>query len=188
MLDKFVSVLLKIRNNYRLSRLKLKAKGSNVHISPGFQFSFAENISIGDNVHIGPHSWINAIGGVAISSGTIIGPRLTIYSANHRYKDANAIPYDDVILPGGVEIGENTWIGGNVIIVPGVTIGEGCVVGAGSVVTKNMPSCHVLGGNPAKIIGRRDEKRYMQLKSEKMIYLALKSKGQMQPHIETDLE
>lgn len=57
---------------------------------------------------------------MAIGSGTIIGPKLTIYTANHRYEDGNAIPYDDVLLPGKVEIGENIWIGGNVIIVPGV--------------------------------------------------------------------
>ena len=35
---------------------------------------------------------------------------------------------------------------------PGVTIGDQVIVGAGSVVTKDVPSGSIVGGNPAKII------------------------------------
>jgi acetyltransferase-like isoleucine patch superfamily enzyme len=37
---------------------------------------------------------------------------------------------------GTITVGEDCWIGGNVILLQGVTIGNGCTVGAGSVVTK----------------------------------------------------
>jgi acetyltransferase-like isoleucine patch superfamily enzyme len=40
----------------------------------------------------------------------------------------------------GIKIGNNVWLGGNVIILDGVTIGNNCVIGAGSVITKNIPS------------------------------------------------
>lgn len=185
---KLISIFLNIKHKYRISRLKLNSKGSNVLISPGFSFSETNNITIGDNVYIGPYSTINGIGGVTIGSGTIIGPKLTIYTANHRYKDGNAIPYDDVLLPGKVEIGENIWIGGNVIIVPRVQIGEGCIVAAGSVVTKSFPPFKVIGGNPAKVIKDRDKNHYLQLKQQMKIYLLLKSQRQMIPHIETYAE
>jgi tetrahydrodipicolinate N-succinyltransferase len=33
-------------------------------------------------------------------------------------------------------IGEDCWIGGNVIVLPGVSIGKGSTIGAGSIVTK----------------------------------------------------
>jgi maltose O-acetyltransferase len=39
---------------------------------------------------------------------------------------------------------------------PGVTIGKGAVVLPGSVITKNVESMAVVGGNPAKIIKRRE--------------------------------
>jgi acetyltransferase-like isoleucine patch superfamily enzyme len=35
-----------------------------------------------------------------------------------------------------IYVGEDCWLGGNVIVLPGVKIGKGCSIGAGSVVTK----------------------------------------------------
>lgn len=49
-------------------------------------------------------------------------------------------------------IGKNCFIGGRSLILPGVTIGDGCIVGAGSVVTKDVPSGTIVGGNPARVI------------------------------------
>ena len=43
----------------------------------------------------------------------------------------------------------------NAIIMSGVKIGQGAIVGAGSVVTKDIPSYAIVGGNPAKIIKYR---------------------------------
>jgi acetyltransferase-like isoleucine patch superfamily enzyme len=170
-------------HRYRLSRLRLEFEGDNIHISQGFIFDQPSNISIGSNVYIGPNSFISAIGKIRIGSGTIMGPRVTIYSANHNWKGANAIPYDDKVITKAVDIGENIWIGGNVIIVPGVTLGEGCIVAAGSVVTRDFSRCEVLGGNPARPIGHRDEEHYFHLKSRNQIYLALKTNGTIKPHI-----
>ncbi len=38
---------------------------------------------------------------------------------------------------------------------PGATIGNGVIVLPGSVVTKDVPSWKIVGGNPAKIIRER---------------------------------
>lgn len=51
-----------------------------------------------------------------------------------------------------VKIGNDCWIGGQVIIMPGVTIGDGVTIGAGSVVTKDIPSFCVAIGSPAKVV------------------------------------
>jgi galactoside O-acetyltransferase len=51
-----------------------------------------------------------------------------------------------------VVICDKAWIGFGVKILKGVTIGEGAVIAAGSVVTKDVPPRHVVGGNPARII------------------------------------
>lgn len=54
-----------------------------------------------------------------------------------------------------VVIGNDVWIGANVIILPGVTIGNGAVVAAGAVVTKDIEPYAVVGGVPAKVIKYR---------------------------------
>ena len=53
-----------------------------------------------------------------------------------------------------VAIGADVWIGGGAIICPGISIGDRSVVGAGSVVTHDVPSDVVVGGNPARIVRR----------------------------------
>ena len=54
-----------------------------------------------------------------------------------------------------IVIEDNAWICTRAIVLQGVTIGEGAVVGAGSVVTKDVPPYSIVGGVPAKIIGKR---------------------------------
>ena len=67
-----------------------------------------------------------------------------------------------------VEIGNDVWIGANVVILQGVKIGDGAVVAADSVVTKNVEPYSIVGGVPAKIIRYRFSKgtieRLLQIK------------------------
>ena len=60
-------------------------------------------------------------------------------------------------------MGNNVWIGGNVVITPGVNIGEDVVSGSGSVVTHDIPANVVVAGNPCRVIREikdEDEKYY----------------------------
>lgn len=66
---------------------------------------------------------------------------------------------------------ENCFIGGNSIIV-GVKIGPDAIVAAGSVVTKDVPRGVIVGGNPARIIGKYDDLKERREMSEK-IYIDL---------------
>ncbi len=54
-------------------------------------------------------------------------------------------------------IGNDVWIGANVIILPGIRIGNGAIIGAGSVVTKDVPDYGIVAGNPARLIKWRIE-------------------------------
>jgi acetyltransferase-like isoleucine patch superfamily enzyme len=56
-----------------------------------------------------------------------------------------------------VNIGEDVWIGANVVIRMGATIGDRAVVGAGAVVTRDVPADEVVAGAPAQTI--RTKKR-----------------------------
>lgn len=65
---------------------------------------------------------------------------------------------------GGLEIGNNVFIGIQSIILPGIKIGDNVIVGAGSVVTKDLPSNATYAGNPAKEISNtRTENRPEQI-------------------------
>ena len=45
-----------------------------------------------------------------------------------------------------ITIGEDCWVGGNVVVCPGVTIGNRCIIAAGSVVTKDIPDDSLAAG------------------------------------------
>lgn len=53
------------------------------------------------------------------------------------------------------EIGNDVWIGSNVLLIEGHKIGDGAIVAAGSVVTKDIPPYEIWGGNPARFIKKR---------------------------------
>ena len=54
----------------------------------------------------------------------------------------------------GTRIGRDVPIGAGAVIVD-CTIGEGPVIGAGAVVTKDVASCQVVAGVPARVVGER---------------------------------
>ena len=51
-----------------------------------------------------------------------------------------------------IEVGDNVWIGGSVVIIAGVSIGNNVVIGGGSVVTRDIPDGVVAAGNPCRVI------------------------------------
>lgn len=72
---------------------------------------------------------------------------------NHKFEDSKIRNNRSVV------IGNDVWIGANVIILPGINIGDGAVIAAGAVVTKDVEPYAIVGGVPAKLIKRRfDEK------------------------------
>lgn len=58
------------------------------------------------------------------------------------------------IRKGTIEVGDDTWIGANVVIQPGIKIGKCCIIGSMSNVTKDIPDYSLAYGNPAKVVRR----------------------------------
>jgi acetyltransferase-like isoleucine patch superfamily enzyme len=56
-----------------------------------------------------------------------------------------------------VVIEDHVWIGSRAVILPGSTIERGAVVAAGAVVSGRVAPMTVVGGVPARPIGRRPE-------------------------------
>jgi acetyltransferase-like isoleucine patch superfamily enzyme len=53
-------------------------------------------------------------------------------------------------------IGDDVWLGSNVTVLKGVRIGDGAVVGANSLVNADVEPYTIVGGVPAKVIGKRE--------------------------------
>ena len=64
-------------------------------------------------------------------------------------------PHDTVTKRKRSIIGNDVWLGRNVIITNGANIGNGVIAGAGAVITKDVPDYAVVAGVPARIIRYR---------------------------------
>lgn len=84
-----------------------------------------------------------------ITSGTKI--------LTHFYDDAESVRqgFEHKFRYGRVSIGDNCFIGMNVLIVKDVFIGDNAIVAAGSVVISDVPAGSIFAGNPAREIGTR---------------------------------
>ena len=76
-----------------------------------------------------------------------------ITDASHRFDDPHKpVPWQGFTSKGPTRIGDNVWCGANVVITGGVTIGQRCVIGANAVVTADVPPFSVAAGVPAKVL------------------------------------
>jgi maltose O-acetyltransferase len=151
---------------YRFIRLASEGAGC-VYQSLSSTFLSADKISMAANVNIGPDAMLDAAGGIVLGEGTILAPEVKIFSRSHNFdNDLQALPFDNVVLVAPVWIGRYVWIGTRAIVLPGVTIGDGAVVGAGAVVSKDVPSCAVVVGNPARVVRFRDKEQFEALARE----------------------
>ena len=75
--------------------------------------------------------------------------------------DGSTLPFrkqiPDLDIAKRITVGSNVFFGLGACILPGVTIGDNCIIAAYAVVTKDVPSGSIVGGNPARIIKTWDE-------------------------------
>lgn len=114
-------------------------------------------VSIGDHTYIGPHSYFGAGGGIEIGKNVLIGGYVHLLAENHRYDHPEKTISEQGVTRKGIIIGDNVWIGNNVVVLDGITIGKNCVIGAGSVVTKSVPENSIAVGNPARVLRSRGD-------------------------------
>jgi acetyltransferase-like isoleucine patch superfamily enzyme len=112
-------------------------------------------LSIGAGTYLNRGVFVDAIESVAIGSHAAIGPNCYITDHDHGTADPSRPPLDQAMVSEPTTIGDNVWLGANVVVLKGVTIGPRTIVGAGSVVTRSLPGDCVAVGVPAKVIRAR---------------------------------
>jgi acetyltransferase-like isoleucine patch superfamily enzyme len=134
-------------------------------------------LEIGPETLLEPHVWITAPGSarVRVGAGTFLnlGVMLAaqelveigdhcmlanycfVSDASHRYDDPDRpVPWQGFESKGPTRVGDNCWLGANVVVTSGVSIGERCVIGANSVVTDDLEPFSVAAGAPARTVRR----------------------------------
>lgn len=109
----------------------------------------AAALSVGDQCYIGHRVHLHSIDPVTIGHRCVLADNVMITSTDHTRGDRHG-----VTGTGPVVIGDDVFIGQNCVVLGGVRIGDGATVGAGAIVTKDVPAGTVVGGVPARVIGR----------------------------------
>ena len=151
-------------NSYRkkCTRIAKKSLGSfGVDLRVNQPCVFNKNVSVGDHCNFNGFV-VQGVGTLKIGNYFHSGIECMIITSNHNY-EGDYLPYDETHVKKNIEIGNYVWFGNRVIVVGNVTIGDGAIIAAGAVVTKDVPSCAIVGGNPAKVIKYRDKEHFDSL-------------------------
>jgi acetyltransferase-like isoleucine patch superfamily enzyme len=110
------------------------------------------NVQMGKKCWVGPYSIIDGSGGLTIGDNCTISAGVHIYSHDNLKQTLSGGQLPIEHAP--VSIGDCTYIGPQSIITKGITIGHHCVIASNSFVSKSVEDYTIVGGNPAKKIGR----------------------------------
>lgn len=111
---------------------------------------------------IGRRCWINAgcqfdvSAPITIGDGVSLAHEVLMLTNSHEIGDPEARAADLVSAP--IVVGDGCWLGARAIVLPGVTIGAGSIVAAGAVVIADIEPNTVVGGVPARVLRRLDDR------------------------------
>lgn len=160
---------------YSNNNLKMGFLSTATHCSFGNRNTVYENVTL-HNVKLGDFTYVasgSVISNTIVEKFCSIGPDCKIGLGKHPTRDfVSTHPIFFSTLKQAqisfvdrnyfeefekIKIGNDVWIGANVIVIDGINIGDGAIIAAGSVVTKDIPPYAIVGGIPAKIIRYRFE-------------------------------
>jgi len=117
----------------------------------------AGDVTIGEHCYINPHCTLYSGNGIKLGNYVLLAPHVCVVPSNHAYARRDVEIRHQGFAPskGGVEIGDDVWIGANTTILDGAKIGKGAIIAAGSVVSGEIPPYQIWGGVPAVYIKDR---------------------------------
>ena len=146
----------------RLLRITTLKKGIYGRIGKGNKFSWSvfvsEGAQLGSYNYVGPYTMIN---NTQIGNYCSIAPGVKLGQAEHSkdfFTTAQVLSRDLINHSLNKEkaiIGNDVWLGANVVVLQGVKVGTGAIIGANAVVTKDIPDYAIAVGTPARVIKYR---------------------------------
>ena len=129
--------------------------GAEVLLEPGVWITApgAARVRIGAGSFLNLGVMVAAQELVEIGENCMLANGCFVSDASHRFADPDKpITWQGFESKGPTRIGDNCWLGANVVVTSGVTIGERCVIGANSVVTRDLPAHSIAAGAPARVL------------------------------------
>lgn len=172
MLDKLYQYNHAHYNNHKLRDELIKeilgGYKDKLKITPPVYFDYGKHTFVGKNFYANFDCIFLDVNTITIGDNVMFGPRVGLYTAGHPIDKDVRITGLEYGLP--ITIGNNVWIGGNVVVMPGVHIGDNTIIGSGSVVTKDIPSDVIAAGNPCKVIRKITTEDKIYWEGKKKIY------------------
>jgi acetyltransferase-like isoleucine patch superfamily enzyme len=141
-----------VLESFRAGRLEV---GEHTLLEPGVWLTTGDSgtIRLGAGTFLNMGVMVAAHELVEIGDHCMLANGCFVSDGSHRFDDPDKpITWQGFTTKGPTRIGDNCWLGANVVVTTGVTIGERCVIGANSVVTRDIPPRSIAAGSPAKVI------------------------------------
>ncbi|HIF9110440.1 TPA: CatB-related O-acetyltransferase [Photobacterium damselae] len=170
-----MSILSRFKWLYKKQNLKKKYKNFNASIkSYSDNTLFSDYVKLHGNTHIinstvGRYSYLSGskVGYCDIGAFCSIGPNTQIgglgthptnmisthpvFYSNKGQCGANFTKECHFEEITRTNVGNDVWIGANVLVLDGVNIGDGVIIAAGAIVTRDIPDYAIVAGVPAEI-------------------------------------
>jgi acetyltransferase-like isoleucine patch superfamily enzyme len=137
---------------------------SNITIGKNVTFGFnctleiTENgkLIIGDGVNITQNVLLSSTDQIKIGANCLIGENVSIRDSDHGVAKDELVQHQNMVAEK-IQIENDVWIGGNVVVLKGSHLKEGVVIGANSLVLKSsiVEPYGIYGGSPIKKIKER---------------------------------
>ena len=125
--------------------------GAKVHVYPGARIWAPWNLEMGAHSCLADDVDCYSADRITIGAHATVSQYSHLCSAGHDISDHHM-----KLITAPIQIGAGAWVCAGAFVGPGVCIGEGAVVAARAVVVKDVEPWTVVGGNPAKVIKKRE--------------------------------
>lgn len=134
-----------------------KSCGKKIYVGHKAYFGSGKNIELGDYSAIGINCHVP--NDIKIGKYVMMGPDCYFLNSNgsHVYNDIHTpMMFQGKKHDPQIVVGDDVWFGRQCLVLSGKRLGSHSIIAAGSVVCKDVEDYSIVGGNPIKLIKKRN--------------------------------